>query len=69
LLRIDVDAIREAVASDAVFSMLPLPERRRNYRSEAALVRPGQKPYASIFGLLPGEESDDEFIAAVEALS
>lgn len=69
LLRVDADAIREAGASDAAFSTLPLAEIRRNYQKAAAIVRPGQKPYASIFGLIPGEESDEEFAAAVAELS
>lgn len=69
LLRVDADAIRDAGAGDASFSTLPLPEVRRNYQKAAATVRPGQKPYASIFGLIPGEESDEEFAAAVAELS
>jgi hypothetical protein len=65
---VDADAIRDATAGDASFSMLPLPEIRRSYQKLAAAVRPGQKPYASIFGLIPGEESDEEFAAAVAEL-
>jgi hypothetical protein len=69
LLRVDADAIRDAGAGDASFSTLPLPEVRRNYQKAALTVRPGQKPYTSIFGLIPGEESDEEFAAAVAELS
>jgi len=69
LLRVDAEAIREADAGDAAFSRLPLPESRQNYQKLAAAVRPGQKPFASIFGLIPGEESDEEFAAAVAELS
>jgi len=69
LLRIDADAIREAHAEDASFSKLPLPELRRNYPKEIASVRPGMKPYASIFGLIPGDESDEEFAVAVDEIS
>jgi hypothetical protein len=65
LLRVDADAIREAGAGDASFSTLPLGEVRRNYPKEAVTVRPGQQPYAAIFGLIPGEE----FAAAVDELS
>ncbi len=68
LLRVDADAIRDAGAGDASFSTLPLPEVHHDYQ-KAAAVRPGQKPYASIFGLIPGEESDEEFAAAVAELS
>jgi hypothetical protein len=69
LLRVDADAIREATAADAAFSTVPHPAARRDYQKEAATIRPGQKPYASIFGLIPGDESDDEFAAAVEEIS
>lgn len=69
LLRVDADAIRDAGAGDSAFSVLPLPELRRSYENLAASVRPGQKPYASIFGLIPGEESDEEFASAVAELS
>lgn len=69
LLRVDADAIREAGAGDTSFSTLPLGEVRRNYPKEATAVRPGQKPYASVFGLIPGEESDEEFAAAVAEMS
>ena len=69
LLRVDADAIRHAVAGDAAFSALPMPEIQRNYQQAAAVLRPGHKPYAAIFGLIPADESDEEFTAAVEAMS
>jgi hypothetical protein len=69
LLRVDADAIRDASAGDSSFSTLPLPEVRRNYQKAAATVRPGQKPYASIFGLIPGDESDEVFAVAVAELN
>jgi hypothetical protein len=69
LLRVDADAIRDAGVGDASFSTLPLAEVRRNYQKAVATVRPVQKPYASIFGLIPGDESDEEFTAAVAELS
>lgn len=69
LLRVDADAIRDASAGDSSFSTIPMPEVHRNYQKAAATVRPGQKPYASIFGLIPGEESDEVFAAAVAELS
>ncbi len=68
LLRVDADAIRNAGAGDAAFSKLPSSETQHYYPKEA-VARPGQKPYASIFGFIPGEESDEVFSAAVEALS
>lgn len=69
LLRVDADAIREAGVSDAAFSVLPLAERKRNYQTDSASVKPGQKPYDVIFGMVPGEESDEDFVAAVEAFN
>ena len=69
LLRVDADAIRAAVAGDAAFSALPLPEIQRNYQQIVATLRPGHKPYASLYGLIPADESDEEFTAAVEAMS
>ena len=35
----------------------------------AARTRPGQSAYASLLGLIPGDESDEEFIHALEELS
>ena len=34
----------------------------------AARTRPGQSAYASLLGLIPGDESDEEFIHALEEL-
>jgi hypothetical protein len=68
LLRVDADAIRIAGAGDSAFSTLPNPEIRRNYQQAAATVKPGHKPYAAIYGLIPADESDEEFTAAVEAM-
>jgi hypothetical protein len=69
LLRVDAEAIREAGAGDAAFSAWPLPELRRDYQLLAASVRPSQKPFDSIFGLILGEESEEEFASAVAELS
>ena len=68
LLRVDADAIRIAGAGDSAFSALPIPEIQRNYQQAAATVKPGHKPYAAIYGLIPADESDEEFTAAVEAM-
>ena len=68
LLRIDAEAIDHAGPGDAFFSTLPPPELRRDYILEASRGRPLQTPYESIFGILPGDESEDEFAAAVEEL-
>ena len=68
LLRIDADAIRTAGAGDSAFATLPMPEIQRSYQQAAAAVRLGHKPYAAIYGLIPADESDEEFTAAVEAM-
>jgi len=69
LLRVDTEAIREAGAGDTHFSALPLAEMRSDYQKLVTAVRPGQKPYAAIFGVIPGEETDEEFAAAVAEFS
>ncbi len=68
LLRIDAEAIDHAGPNDEFFSTLPLPDFRRDYTLEASRGRPSQTPHGAIFGFLPGDESDHEFAAAVEAL-
>lgn len=69
LLRIDADAIRTAAPSDSFFASLPVAERKRSYLQEAAATRAGERPYASIMGLLAADESEEEFARAVEELS
>jgi hypothetical protein len=54
---------------DELFRKMPEPIVLRDYSSEIRL-RPGEiSPYARIFGSIPGDESDEEFAAAVEELS
>lgn len=66
LLRIDADVIDAAGSQDAFFSTLPLPGTM-DYAA-AARVRPGASPYKELLGMIPGEESDEEFLKALEAL-
>lgn len=69
LLRVDADAIAFAGEQDEFFRKVPEAPTTPDY---AALVRlrPGEKsPYERILGSIPGEETDEEFAAAVEALS
>ena len=68
LLRIDADAIAPAEAKDAFFSKLPLAGVGADF-AIAARTRPGQSAYASLLGLIPGDESEEEFIHALEELS
>lgn len=68
LLRVDTSAIAAASASDEFFRVLPsatLIDIQRVVR-----LRPSEKSaFARIFGAIPAEESDEEFLSAVEAMS
>ena len=64
LLRIDADAIDSAGSRDSYFSVLPLPGVV-DYAA-AVRVRPGSSPYKDLLGMIPGEESDEEFLKAIE---
>jgi len=69
LLRIDADAIRLESAADRVFERIPVAHVRRDF-SRAARLRVGEASvYARMLGAIPPEESDEEFAAAVDALS
>lgn len=66
LLRVDADAIASAGAGDSYFSTLPLPGVA-DYAA-AARTRPGVSPYKELLGMIPGEETDEEFLKAVEEI-
>lgn len=66
LLRIDADAIAAAGAVDSYFSTLPLPGVA-DYAA-AVRTRPGSSPYKELLGMIPAEESDEEFLTAMEAM-
>jgi len=69
LLRIDADAITFAGAQDEFFRQLPAALVAPDYQTLTRL-RPGERsPFNRILGSIPAEESDEEFAAAVEALS
>jgi hypothetical protein len=69
LLRVDADAIAAATPKDEFFRRLPSGSLARNF-ARVTQVRPGEKsPYAKLLGSIPAEESDEDFAAAVEALS
>lgn len=61
LLRIDADAIAAAGARDSYFSNMPLPGKAEGQ----PWTRPGTSPYKELLGMLPAEESDEEFAKAV----
>lgn len=69
LLRVDASAIAPASARDDFFRMVPSGDLVQDFQRIARL-RPGEKSvYAQILGGIPAEESDEEFTAAVEAMS
>ena len=69
LLRIDAQAIAGATARDDFFRTVPMGVVAQDV-PRIARLRPGEgSAYARILGRIPAEESDEEFIAAVEAMS
>lgn len=69
LLRIDADAIAFAGAQDEFFRKVPEALTLPDY-SALTRLRPGERsPYHRFLGSIPAEETDEEFAAAVEALS
>jgi hypothetical protein len=68
LLRVDADAVVSATQQDEFFRKAPFAVAERQY-SQLARLKPGDaSAYARLRGLIPAEESDDEFIAALESL-
>ena len=69
LLRVDAGAIAFAGAQDEFFRQVPEALALPDY-SSASRLRPGERsPFSRILGSIPAEETDEEFAAAVEALS
>lgn len=69
LLRVDASAIAAATARDDFFRTVPAGIMATDWQRIARL-RPNEKSaYLRILGGIPAEESDEEFAAAVEALS
>lgn len=69
LLRVDASAIAAASAQDNFFRMVPSGALVQDIQRIARL-RPGEKSvYARILGSIPAEETEEEFAAAVEAMS
>ena len=69
LLRIEAEALLPATSQDEFFRQLPEGIIERDY-SQAVRLRAGEPSvYARILGSIPAEESDEEFAAAVEAMS
>lgn len=69
LLRVDVQAVAAAATADEFFRAVPRGHVQRDF-TRAARLRPGESSaYARILGRIPAEESDEDFLAAVEAMS
>lgn len=69
LLRVDATAIAAASARDEFFRIVPTGVLTQDVLRTPRL-RPGEKSaYARILGSIPAEETDEEFAAAVEAMS
>lgn len=69
LLRVDADVVVAATPAHAFFRTVPRGMVRRDYQ-KAVRLRPGERSvYAQILGAIPAEETDEEFLAAIEALS
>ena len=69
LLRVDTDAVAYAAAEDAFFATLPSANREPDYAKEAARGNVSRGAYSAILGQLRGEESDEDFVRAVAAVS
>ena len=68
LLRVDTDALEPATAQHEFFRQVPTAIGERDYAAMARL-KPGEKSaYAKLLGSIPAEESDEEFLAALEGL-
>jgi hypothetical protein len=68
LLRVDADAIAPASSQDEFFRRVPSGAAQRDYHKLARLKAGDKSAYAQLRGWLPGDESDEEFEAAVVAL-
>ena len=69
LLRIDADALDAAGAGDLAFAVIPRAIPRRDVLREVRLRAGEPSVYRSFIGSIPSDEGDDEFAAAVEAMS
>lgn len=68
LLRVDADAIAPASSQDEFFRRVPSGVAPRDYHKLARLKAGEKSAYGQLRGWLPGDESDEEFDAAVVAL-
>lgn len=69
LLRIDADAVAAATAADAGFAFVPRAARVGDLGRQLRLRSGEASAYGDILGCMPAEESDEDFAAAIEAMS
>lgn len=69
LLRVDASAIAEASATDSFFRRVPQAALGSDTERLMRLKAGEASPYGRILGHIPAEETDEEFLAAVEAMS
>jgi hypothetical protein len=69
LLRVDASAIAKASLSDAYFRRVPVAVVAADAGRLVRLKPGGPSAYDRILGRIPAEETDEEFLAAVEAMS
>ena len=70
VLRIDAEAIADAGERDRFFSKLPKAAvGMRKQLENAAVPTRGQSGFASIYGQWPGDETEEELLAALEEIS
>jgi hypothetical protein len=68
LLRVDADAIAAASSQDEFFRRVPSAVVQRDYHKLVRLKAGEKSAYAQLRGSLSGDESDEEFDAALAAL-
>lgn len=69
LLRIDAEALAPAEGQVDAFRTVPIAVPRSDVSRAARARQAEPTPYASFLGSIPGEESDEDFARAIEAMS
>ncbi len=69
LLRIDADAVAAAGAGDAGFAFVPQVPKVGDIKRQLWLKAGEVSAYRELLGAIPPDESDEDFAAAIEAMS
>jgi len=69
LLRIDADAVAAARSGDAGFAFVPQVPKVGDIKRQLWLKTGEVSAYRELLGSIPPEESDEDFAAAIEAMS